>query len=334
MNAAIEAKLNLLREDYAIVMGRPFSYFWCPILCKDEDVELCQAHIINQALRKEPGQERLWTVQRKDVDNFYGTVFESDFVLIQYDEDEAFAKAFFRGELKSQLKPKVWLDDREIGFYAPLGPVPNEYSTIRFEDGERSVDVVVKLSPDQVEHHIDERWEVEVSKDIRLSAVASLAKAAHLTMFVLFEYKYALSATGHFVGYDILGHFFQANKSNDRKTTLKNAQSFFKEHARMARPVIVLEDVFRGTINDKRFLVCQQTNKQLWAYIVLINAAGKMNAVLLPTLTNDDTTARYFVFMGGNQSTLYDVHIAEYSDGKISLDSREFEIEWGTIEIR
>lgn len=334
MSGDIERKLSLLREDYTSVTGKPFTYFWCPILHSDDDVELCRAHIINQALRNELGQERAWTVQRKDVDNFYGSVFESDFVLIQYEEDEAFSKAFFRGELKLQLKPKVLVNGKEIGFFVASGHVPSEFSTIRLEDEVNSIDLALKLSPNQVERSLNENWEVEVSKDIRVQAIASLAKAAHLTMFALFGYAYALSATGRFVGYDILGRFFQMNKDYDRKTSLRNAISFFKEHARIVRPVLVLEDMFRGTIDDKRFLVCQGANKQFWAYIILVNAGNKMNAVLLPTLTDEETTVRYLDFMRGSQSTLYGVHIAEYSQGKILFDEREFEIEWGTIEIK
>ena len=55
-------------------MGEPFHHFYCPVLFLDDEAELCKAHIVNAVFA---GSTR-WTVQRKDVDNFYGHVFESD----------------------------------------------------------------------------------------------------------------------------------------------------------------------------------------------------------------------------------------------------------------
>jgi hypothetical protein len=83
MNAATQAKLESLRTDYVQVQGRPSVHFFCPVLFRDEDVALCQAHIVNRAFS---GSARSWTVQRKDVDSFYGSAFEADFLAIQYHE--------------------------------------------------------------------------------------------------------------------------------------------------------------------------------------------------------------------------------------------------------
>jgi hypothetical protein len=69
--------LEALRTDYASVAGVPFQTFFCPVLFRDEDVELCRAHLVNQAFA---GASRRWTIQRKDVDEFFGAFFESDFV--------------------------------------------------------------------------------------------------------------------------------------------------------------------------------------------------------------------------------------------------------------
>ena len=50
MNETIkQTKLDELNTDYAQIKGQAFSHFFCPILFRDEDVELCEAHIINQA---------------------------------------------------------------------------------------------------------------------------------------------------------------------------------------------------------------------------------------------------------------------------------------------
>jgi hypothetical protein len=73
-------KLSALRADYETVTGRPFSHFYCPILFRDEPVDLCQAHIA--AFHD---SSRAGTVQRADVDNFVGSVFEADFVAMQHE---------------------------------------------------------------------------------------------------------------------------------------------------------------------------------------------------------------------------------------------------------
>ena len=80
MNENFQQKLDMLNADYAQIKGQPFSHFFCPILFRDEDVELCKAHVVNQAFPEAPQD---WTIQRKDVDNFYVSIFESEFVAIQ-----------------------------------------------------------------------------------------------------------------------------------------------------------------------------------------------------------------------------------------------------------
>lgn len=73
----LQRKLEALRTDFAAVAGAPFHNFYCPILFADDLTEICRAHLVNQAFSE---TSRRWTVQRKDVDNFYGTSFEADFV--------------------------------------------------------------------------------------------------------------------------------------------------------------------------------------------------------------------------------------------------------------
>jgi len=69
MNANHRPKLKRLNADYAQLTGQPFSYFLCPILFKDEDVPLSQAHVVNKAF---PDSSLTQTIQRQDVDSFYG----------------------------------------------------------------------------------------------------------------------------------------------------------------------------------------------------------------------------------------------------------------------
>ena len=71
LNDAMRAGVKRFRKEHEAVEGRPFAHFLCPILFADEDVDLCQAHVVNEAFR---GADRAWTVQRADVDSFYGSI--------------------------------------------------------------------------------------------------------------------------------------------------------------------------------------------------------------------------------------------------------------------
>ena len=70
-----------------------------------------------------------------------------------------------------------------------------------------------------------------------MAALASLIKAAHLTLFEMLGYRYALSAGGYFVGKDILGQFFLNNCGQSMRKILKNAVAHFQEFVYMVQPV-------------------------------------------------------------------------------------------------
>jgi len=80
MDHEVEHKLETLRNDYQELTGKQFLHFFCPILFRDENAAICRAHIVNSAF---PDSCRKWTLQRSDVDSFYGSAFESDFVHLQ-----------------------------------------------------------------------------------------------------------------------------------------------------------------------------------------------------------------------------------------------------------
>jgi hypothetical protein len=62
MNEFAEKELTKLSQDFTETIGRSFAHFFCPILFCDEDTELCQAHIINEAFANSTRES---TVQRK-----------------------------------------------------------------------------------------------------------------------------------------------------------------------------------------------------------------------------------------------------------------------------
>ena len=81
MNGQAAARVKSLRVDFESVTGNPFQHFFCPILFKDERAQLCRAHVINRRFRNSyPAR----TNQRADVDAWFGTLFENDFLALEY----------------------------------------------------------------------------------------------------------------------------------------------------------------------------------------------------------------------------------------------------------
>ena len=103
MNTHIRKRLEQLRAEYESVSGRPWRFFYCPILHRDEETELCAGHVVNQALRD---ADRSWTVQRKDVDNYYGTLFEGDFLALEQKVDLQVDEILADRKLSRQFKPQ------------------------------------------------------------------------------------------------------------------------------------------------------------------------------------------------------------------------------------
>jgi len=154
------------------VHGKPFVHFQCPILFTDEKVELCKAHIINQAF---PNSARAWTVQRKDVDNFYGSNFESDFVAMKYIDPQSHIAwdAVADNARRKAFKPSIQVDGEPVAYYDQSGEVPESFTRIRFEDDNTSADLVLKMPTDEVLDKSQQNWEVVVETDLRIPALVT-----------------------------------------------------------------------------------------------------------------------------------------------------------------
>jgi hypothetical protein len=326
-------ELNELSEKYQLASGKTWNYFFCPILCVDEETDLMKGHIINQALPLEEGDIRGWTIQRKDVDNFYGTI-EADYVLIQYSDDELFEKTLFQGEY--QFKPNLTLRGKDIGYYVvdeKNSRIPDNFTLMEFHERENVINTVIKMPPTEVEQHLgQDLWAFNLDKDISIEVTVSLIKAAHLTLFALFGYGYALSAAGFFIGYDILGKFFKDNKKhiNSRKLIIENAKDFFKECKHLAAPVDNTIFNFRGTLNDKMFLMCRGYDKQYWGIIIFIKTFKKLHGVLLPLFSTGETINKYLKFtkMEDNEQEIIEVQVARFIDDKIEIDTGIYKLTW------
>jgi len=181
MSDSIQECLARLRDDYAQVEGKPFKHFFCPILWADEDTELCMGHVVNKAF----ADARI--VQRKDVDGFYGSIAESEFQDFLGFRDKPIEEVLSDPKLSKEIYPIV--DGKKVECYPYVGHKPPHHARVRIEGPSgSSSDLVLKMCPKAAA--AAQSASLGVNWDCETPALASLIKAAHLTMFHLMGYRY------------------------------------------------------------------------------------------------------------------------------------------------
>jgi hypothetical protein len=319
----LPSRVGRFREDYKALTSAPFNHFYCPILFEDQDTELCQAHIVPEGFRN---TTRKWAVQRKDVDNFFGSNFESDFLSLQYNDNPDPIKSLTNRTLSNVLKPTVRIDGQAVGYYQPKGQVPSDHAQIDLHDNGQVFPMVFKIAPDKI--HTNTKIEVEIKKDLRLPAIVSAIKAAHLTLFELLGYRYALSAGGQFVGRQILGAFYRQSVAKQKPMVVSEGLLHFQQFSGMVRPVVLNGVNFQGSITDGRMMICDQPSHVPWAIIVFIRTAESFHAVLMPVLDRIDSPVR-FVELLRNKLPSFEGTIAQF-DGEQWHTSNTVELAWPT----
>ena len=139
--------------------------------------------------------------------------------------------------------------------------------------------------------------QIEIDCDLRLSAFVSLLKAAHLSLFEVLGYRYALSVAGHFLGQTILGAFFSAHRTKPKSEVIRAAKTYFAEFASMLRPVIEPDTSIKGTVADRRILVCHANSGGFWSQIVFIPTGELLHSVMLPIWDRPDMSPVFLEFL-------------------------------------
>ena len=293
MNEKTQKRLAQLNADCERIYGSPVRHFFCPILYLDDVTKLCEAHLINTAFRD---SARTWTIQRADVDSFYGTLFEADFVAMQekgrHRPDEVVADK----DLSRMLKPKIVVNGEEVGYYFPKGAVPPNHSLIRLFTPIGIVELALKRSPAAMQNAETECWTIHIDKNLNLPALVSLIKAAHLTLYHLCGYRHVFSGCGFFLGRTVLGEFFLKARHLDRKRALELAKNHFSSLANMVRPVLVNPSHLEGTLTDQMPYVCVNGDC-FWALIIFVRTGDHLNAVMVPTMDNHESVVLFDEFL-------------------------------------
>jgi hypothetical protein len=305
MDEDIKSKIEKLRCDFSQIKGQPFTYFYCPILFRDEDTDICKAHIVNVAFHNSP---KTWTIQRKDVDNFYGSNFESEFVALQYKINKWSPGDIITDTKISKIfRPKLLIGDKNIDHFKAQGKTPTGYTRIELENekNQRNIQFILKVHPEDFTKGVEKNFEIEINKDFRLPALVSLIKSAHLTLFEMLGYRYAFSAGGNFVGHQILGKFYIQNcKQQSKSRIIKNASSFFNEFFHMVRPIQSCGMDFQGTISDNQLLVCKESKGTIWALIVFIRTMQQLHSVMIPCFDEPSAIVKFTDFLKNENDTI------------------------------
>jgi hypothetical protein len=289
-NETFSERLERLRNQASRLQGRPVAHFLCPILFTDEETALCKAHVINQAFSD---SSRKWTIQRKDIDNFFGSIFEGPFLDIQLRfKMNSVYDALIDKTLRSRLRPKLIIDDRPIDYFVADPSTPESFPRIIVETSKGQVQLALKVPVAEILSGSDHIISVEISQDRRIESFVSILKAAHLTLFSMLGYDYALSYGGKFLGRAVLGEFYMNNAVLKSTEVIKNAKVFFQRYEFLAKPIIESSADWLGTIDDDHMLVCRTSNGDTWAAVVLVRTASLRWAVLVPICEGDNRESK------------------------------------------
>jgi hypothetical protein len=327
MKKSLREKLDRLSIDFATETGEPFNHFYCPLLLRDEVTELTEAHIINNAF---PKSARKCTVQRSDIDGFYGSKFEADFIDAVRIHDMSASQILSDKSLCKKFSPKLFLNGTAaVDYFYGLGErlPPGSMPAKAISDDHVSVPFVLRMSSDQAYHAQTGNWEMEISGDMRIAMVVSVLKSAYLTLFDMLGYRYARSPAGIHIGHDLLGTFFLANRNKAKAQITGLACPFFRECGPMIRPLIYHSFDCQGTVKDGLCLVCRGTSGSWWAIIVFVKTGNVISCALLPTYHNASEVETFQDFINSDREDMH-ASFAQLNGGVWTVHKDAIPLKW------
>jgi hypothetical protein len=335
MPKTLAERLREHKEDFTRITGKPFQHFFCPILGTDEAAGLCMAHVVNEALGH---SSKAQVVQRQDVDNWFGSVTEADFQTVIRARETDFAGVLFDYQLNKNIRPRVFVNGEEVGHY--LIPTDSTddvevrgHTRVRLPrpgSAPHASDLVLKVRREEIGPNPSEKLTFSADKDCRIPALASIIKAAHLTMVDLLGYRYSLSAAGRYVGHQILGRFFMEYRSKGIPEARKSAKGHFRPYRHMMRLIELPAGEERvGTVDDGCGFACYAPSGHLFAYGIVVRANDVMAIVLIPTLSDHQRRAEYEQFMvDGNEELVAKAHAYNRKAMRWELSGQQCMLRW------
>lgn len=272
---------------------------------------MCGGHIVNGAF---PNSCRKRVLERGDVDSFYGSVVESHFITVINSGDASIEEILTSKSLRKNLPWSIKVDGETIDSYTPGAEVPTNHSVVGFDlGGEKPLRLALKITEDELEAAKNVQFVLD--RDYVPEAVASLLKAAHLTMFRVFGYGYVFSTAGLDVA-RILREFFERHKNTFKGMLSAEKQcavaDTFQAHMGMILPMKSFDqNLLKGTIEDNRFILCAGSSGRPFAIGVLVRTDDHMHVVFLPPSTADSVDT-YMGFIANPNKGEFRYQIARY----------------------
>ena len=312
----LQRAVDKLQGDYVLQGNEPFRHFFCPILHEDTHTELCKGHIVPEAFGG------AWVPQRKDVDNFYGYTVEGDFVACIRDRDVGPMNVFTDKQKYKVHSPQIMFEGNVIEHYFPddLSKVPAKHAPTRFvdDDGNILCDVAFKISPEevsklQVAAAEGRSLDLVIDQDYVPVVVASVLKAAHLTMFGWFKYEWVFSVPGRDLAV-ILKKFYVDNRGRRKTDVYEGMKAYFRKHIQMIKPFSFADpSLLAGTVNDKRVVALVNNNQQPFVMGIIVKVGTDTFVVFVPA--NATHIDSYFSFLSSPPASVM-MHIVEFRDEK------------------
>ena len=322
MDRELQRRVQRLKEDYESVSGRAWEHFFCPILYKDEKADLSHGHIINRAL---PNSDRSWVPQRTDIDSWFGTHFEADFLLLSQIKRHSIEELLTDSKLARKFRPKIYLDSEVIEHYIVRSRVPNDFSEAAIDDRD-DVRLALKRSPQEIVDSLDGRWQIGVEHDLKLPAMVSVLKAAHLSLFYLLGYIYTLSRAGRYLGYTTLGRLFLQARGLGKDAVQEMAQRHLASVTNMVQAVQPGSSSAWGTVTDGLINFCVDKERH-WAYQVFIRMADQLFVVMVPTLHDTECESLFRSFLRSPESEI-EFHTRRWRQKYWEADGRLHTMRW------
>ena len=286
-----------LRVDYESVTGKPFRYFYCPILHVDEDVTLTKGHVVSESLG---GKARV--LQREDVDQGFGSFFEAEA-----------ADAIRHG-----------LDDSPLDLALKGDPVEMKQLARRFsfrllfEGTEKALDASFRkkgekggfyVSTDELKDALGKdaerrtfRGALGVELDARSSILVTSLRTSHLAWFRHCGYRYVFSNEGRFLASvleSIYGKFIGPRRGPNRskkgsliaERVKREVDEYCFQFANLIRPVppAALETLSvalqKGSPDTGRFLALWDGN-QIYGKVSVVRLGNQRVGVATPVITD------------------------------------------------
>ena len=262
-------ELEAIRADYAAVQGRACSFFMCPILLRDEPCELMDGHILNKAFRV---AARSTVIQRKDVDNHFGSTIEPD-LINRLKNEHANKEQWFEKEKRLFVAGN---DGKEIPLLHQGSIKGGIFPRIDLLTDDNSIwgSAYLKASADDLcaQNQIFVGYKYRARNG---AVLGSWMKIAYLTMFKLFGYRYVYSAAGESIR-NSLGAFVTTNKKN---TDSDQAFGHFSGACGSVRGPAVGE--LRETLTDRAIWV-RMIGETIFGITLLFRINNTMHSVTVP----------------------------------------------------